>query len=120
MVTFEAEAIAHRAIERLRLSFPDLGSIVASGRVRRMSQTTNQVVIAATSSLPNRWPARQFINQLVVDLIVSDADHFGIALLFSTGSSKHVQRLQGIRIFERHGTFRTRIVAWQRRNNLSG
>ena len=90
----EAERAARSACEQLARAFPDLHSLVPTGRLRRQCQTEYELTIVAQSSSPATWPRQQFLAPLNVRLVICDPGHFGIALLFTTGSRKHLERLQ--------------------------
>ena len=94
MLLPEAESVATRVMAQLTLAFPDLHSIVVSGRFRRMCQSETELSLVAQSNLSQKWLKSQFISDLRVRLTVCDPNYFGIALLFTTGSRAHLRRLQ--------------------------
>jgi DNA polymerase (family 10) len=96
MLLPEADGTARRAIEHLGLAFPDLSEITVAGRLRRGCQTEESPVLVASSRACRNWNRSQYISPLGVHLNVCDSDHFGIALLFTTGSRRHLRRLQEV------------------------
>ena len=90
----EMERAAAQACEQLGKTFPGLHSFVPTGRYRRRCQTEHELTIVAQCQSSSTWPRNQFLAPLNIRLVVCDANHFGIAVLFTTGSRKHLERLQ--------------------------
>jgi len=96
MLLPEAEALANRALQQIRATFPELRDATPSGRLRRGCPLIEEVTIVAVADAAPRWPKSQFIPQLGVRLVVCDPAHHGIALLFTTGSQGHLEGLQAL------------------------
>jgi len=96
MLLPEAEAVAKRALEQIRATFPELRDVTQSGRLRRGCPLIEEVTVGAVADVSTRWPKSQFIPQLGVRLVVCDPAHRGIALLFTTGSQEHLERLRSL------------------------
>ncbi|MGE4063381.1 MAG: PHP domain-containing protein [Rhodospirillaceae bacterium] len=87
-----AAAAADTAIKQLGRD-PAVTRVVPTGEIRRASELVGRVSLLAVvpSDARSRAPT-----SADVDVISTDEDHFGISLLLSTGSDRHVAALRAL------------------------
>jgi DNA polymerase (family 10) len=89
-----AAALLQHAVATLRSAHPELGRVTVAGDFRRGCELIGDLAIVAETSKGGSARPASAADGLQVRL--SDRKHFGVALLFATGSSAHVEELRSL------------------------
>ncbi len=87
-----AAALLESAAQRLQRDQPSIGRIGIAGDLRRGCELVQDLVLVAESSDISEEPTTTQFDDLRV--YISDAVHYGAALLWATGSEAHLQGLE--------------------------
>lgn len=89
-----AAALLSHAKDSLRKARPELKRVTIAGDFRRGCELVGDLTIVAEASKADKTSKASATDGLQIRL--SDRKHFGVALLFATGSAAHIEQLRAI------------------------
>ncbi|WLB24056.1 PHP domain-containing protein [Bradyrhizobium japonicum] len=88
-----AAALLAQAKDSIRKSRPELKRVTIAGDFRRGCELVGDLAIVAEAAKPDKTSTPSADE---LQIRVSDRKHFGVALLFATGSATHIEQLRAL------------------------